>query len=182
MEENEDTRLVNQCLNGDRRAFETIIGKYQGAIFNIAHRMSHNVQDAEDIAQASFLKAYEKLGSYKPEFKFFSWIYRITINESINFLKHRNKFESFNDGQDVPETTAAEESELQEPRRILEESLMELKEDHRAVIVLKHFENLSYDEIGHVLGISEKKVKSRLFTARQVLRERLMKKGIRSND
>jgi RNA polymerase sigma-70 factor (ECF subfamily) len=180
MVELEDSALVQQTLEGNMRAFEVIVDRYQKPVFNIALRMLRDADDAEDVAQVAFLKAYENLRLYKPGFKFFSWLYRIAMNESLNFLRQRRPFERM---EDVREAAAlADEVETAEVAQQIEQALMRLTADQRAVVVLKHFEGFSYLEIGQILDISEKKVKSRLFAARQVLRGVLVKKGFGSND
>jgi len=183
MIEQGDGELVEQTLQGRREAFGRLVERYQKPVFNVALRMLHDEADAEDAAQTTFIRAYQKLGTFDPAQKFFSWLYRIVVNESLNMLKRRGRFERFEggtgdkvaDGGDQ-EREAGVEQEAREQR--IQEGLMELKAEQRAVIVLKHFEGLSYAEIGEVLEIPEKKVKSRLFAARTVLRNVLIRKGI----
>jgi RNA polymerase sigma-70 factor (ECF subfamily) len=174
MVHDEDLGLVRQFLAGDRSAFERIVEKYQKTVFNVAFRMTREAKEAEDIAQEVFLKVYERLESFNPKYRFFSWLYRITVNESLNTLDDE---EMAAGGPDLDEITEANERS-----RKIADAMMELNVDQRAVVVLKHFEGLSYEEIAQVLEISEKKVKSRLFTARQVLRDILLKKGVGSDD
>ena len=84
MSDSEDRSLIRRCLRGDTEAFGRLIDRYQGPLFNTALRITGDCEEAKDITQTIFIKAYEKLSSYKPEHKFFSWIYRMLINESIN--------------------------------------------------------------------------------------------------
>jgi RNA polymerase sigma-70 factor (ECF subfamily) len=178
----EDLNLVRHFLTGDRAAFERIVEKYQKTVFNVALRMTHEAGDAEDIAQEVFLKAYERLKSFKPEYKFFSWLYRIAVNESLNFLEQKKRYQVLDEQMAAGGPELDDVVEASERSRKIQDAMMKLNVDHRAVIVLKHFEGLSYEEIAQVLEITEKKVKSRLFTARQVLRDILAKKGFGSND
>jgi RNA polymerase sigma-70 factor, ECF subfamily len=178
----DDRRLVEQCLAGDRGAFEQLVGKYQKTVYNLALRMVRNPDDAEDVAQGTFLKAFEKLSSYKSEFKFFSWLYRIGVNEALSFLEERRRFDALDDADAVADTGSSDPVEAEDVKVKIEAGLMDLKADYRAVVVLKHFEGLSYEEIAQILEIDEKRVKSRLFTARQMLRDILMKKGLRGDD
>ena len=83
MSEAEDRELVEKCCDGDRAAFTELVDRYQKTVFNTALRIVGDPEEAEDVAQSAFLKAYEKLDSYKPQYRFFSWIYRITVNESL---------------------------------------------------------------------------------------------------
>jgi len=178
MMETPDQDLVVRCLDGDAGAFASLVGRYQKTVFNAVLRMVRDPDDAEDITQSVFVKAYEHLASYKPGHKFFSWIYRMAMNETLNFLKSRKRLERL----DNPETAssektpdqAAEENALRED---MGETLMRLDVSHRAVVVLRHFHDLSYDEIAYVLDLPERLVKSRLFTARQQLKELLTAKG-----
>src|SRR5437763_1685892 len=93
MSEQDDEVLVRQCMAGDHGAFEVLVEKYQGPLFNLALRMTQEYADAEDITQTAFLKAYESLSSYKPGRKFFSWLYRIAVNETLNFLRGKRSQE-----------------------------------------------------------------------------------------
>jgi RNA polymerase sigma-70 factor (ECF subfamily) len=184
MTEQEDSALVRQCLEGNQNAFNALIVKHQKAVFNVALRMVKDYDDAQDLAQTVFIKAYERLRSFDAGHKFFSWIYRMAVNESLNFIKRRRRFEALDDGAEYAagEPTPAEDYEESEMSRNIQSALMNLQADHRAVIVLKHFEQLSYEEIGQILDIPEKTVKSRLFTARQVLKDIMIKKGYVKHD
>ena len=87
MNEDSDGTLVRRCCNGDRHAFEALVVRYEKPVFNAALRMLHDREEARDVAQTVFLKVYEHLGEYDPSHKFYSWIYRIALNESINTLQ-----------------------------------------------------------------------------------------------
>ncbi len=178
MTERDDAALIGECLSGVLKSFEIIVERYQKQIYNLALRMVHNHDDAEDISQSVFVKAYENLASFNPRFKFFSWIYRMAINESINFVKQRKI------GEELPPNVLSIErtpednySELVLREQLLE-ALMKLDIDYRAVIILRHFEGFSYGEISYILDVPEKTVKSRLFTARQSLRDILINEGV----
>jgi RNA polymerase sigma-70 factor, ECF subfamily len=178
MLEPDDKDLVRRCLNGDLKAFEIILERYQKPIFNVALRVLSNTTDAADVTQATFVKAYEKLSSYNEHYKFFSWLYRIAVNTSLNFLEQKKRSDLLGD-EDVSEGNRLEE-ELNAAERVekLEDAILNLSIDHRIVIVLRHFHDLSYEEIGEILDIPEKTVKSRLFTARQLLKDMLTKAGL----
>ncbi len=181
MKETDDREAVRSCLDGDVKSFELLVEKYQGVVYNIALRMVRNPEDAEDISQAAFLKAYEKLGTYRESFRFYSWLYRIAVNEALNFLDRQKRYTRLDERIEDPRQALDAASEVRERDERIQEALMELKPDHRVVLILKHFEDFSYEEIGAILDITEKRVKSRLFTARQILREVLVKKGIVAN-
>ncbi len=181
MKDADDVQAVRRCLGGDVRAFELLVEKYQGVVFNIALRMARDTEDAEDISQTAFLKAYEKLGTYRETFRFYSWLYRIAVNEALNFLDRQKRFTRLDERIEDSGQALDVAGETRERDERIQEALMELKPDHRVVLILRHFEDFSYDEIGAILDIPMKRVKSRLFTARQVLREILVKKGIMDN-
>ncbi len=174
-----DADLVRECLSGNQRSFEELVRKYEKPIYNVALRMLKDRDDAMDVAQTVFVKAYEKLESFDPRREFFSWIYRIAINESINASKKGQRREEYESG--VTAALAAEQEDRQAAGILSEEidrAIEGLKLDYRMVIVLKHFHDFSYHEMAEVLGIEEKTVKSRLFTARQQLKDILIARGV----
>lgn len=181
MKEDNDAALVKQCLGGSHSAFASIVDKHQKTIFNVALRMTNDCQEAEDITQSVFVKAFEKLATFDPNYKLFSWLYSMVVNESLNFLKRRKHFQELDESLVSPERTPEESYEQAEKSENIELALMHLEPEHRALIVLKHFQELSYKEISYILEIPEKTVKSRLFTARQLLRDILLRKGVVRN-
>jgi RNA polymerase sigma-70 factor (ECF subfamily) len=178
MSDVEDRRLVGDCLDGNPAAFETLVEKYNRVLYNIALGMVKEPEDASDITQAAFIKAYEKLNTYKPKFKFFSWIYRITINEALNHLSKRKMFEELDSGIMATGRTPDEDYETARLDDRIRSALIELNVDYRIVIVLRHFLHMSLREMGSVLGVPEKTVKSRLYTARQQMGGILLKQGM----
>jgi len=180
MKERTDAVLVDQSLKGDNRAFEALVLKYEKPVYNLALRMVRVPEDAEDIAQTVFVKAYEKLDSYNPAHRFFSWIYRIAVNESINFCKRNKRTDDYESGvTGVDELTPEENFRAEQLGEHIGDAIGRLKLDYRLVLVLKHFHDFSYREMSEILQIPEKTVKSRLFTARQQLKLILEKEGIR---
>jgi RNA polymerase sigma-70 factor (ECF subfamily) len=178
MNEPGDNQLVRECLSGDERAFETILLRYQGPVFNAVLRMVRDRDEAGDLTQNAFLKAYERLSTFDPEQKFFSWLYRIAINETINFLKRRGRLEPLDGDWAAPAATPETALLDADLSSHVQDALMSIASDYRAVLVLRHFEDLSYDEISQIVGVPEKTVKSRLFTARRLLKERLIAMGL----
>jgi RNA polymerase sigma-70 factor (ECF subfamily) len=168
--------LIKRYLEGEGDAAGGLVDRYQKPLFNVALRMLDNAQDAEDVTQTVFFNAFLKLRTYDPRYKFFSWVYRMTVNESLNVLKSRKQTTALDDEPAIPapEDSAEEAVELQ---RRVGKALMSLKPDDRAVMILRHFVFFSYEEIADVLEIPVKTVKSRLFTARErlrgILRERV---------
>ncbi|MDH4036480.1 MAG: sigma-70 family RNA polymerase sigma factor [Candidatus Krumholzibacteria bacterium] len=174
-----DAELVRECLSGNQRAFETLVRKYEKPIYNVALRILKDPDDAMDISQTVFVKAYEKLESFDEKREFFSWIYRIAINESINASKKTRRQDEYESG-----VTAALPPTQEEQRNAeilseeIERAIEVLTLDYRMVIVLRHFHDFSYQEIAEILDIPEKTVKSRLFTARQQLKDVLTARGV----
>jgi len=130
-----------------------------------------------DATQNAFVNAYEKLHTFDPTYRFFSWIYRIVVNQSINIVGGRREQTALEEHTATDGRGPAEIFDSTEARGQLKRALLELEPHYRTVIVLKHLEGFSYREIGELLDIPEKKVKSRLFTARQRLRVILTERG-----
>lgn len=173
MNKPDDLELVRRSSKGDTQSFATLVERYEKPVYNAAYRMLSNADDAKDVTQTVFLKAYENLGKFDPRFRFFSWIYRIALNESVNLLNKRSRTESLAREPET-ETGGPDDAMEQEIRnRQIQSALMTIKSDYRAVIVLKHFLDCNYVEISQILDIPEKKVKSRLYSGRQLLKEAL---------
>jgi RNA polymerase sigma-70 factor (ECF subfamily) len=177
MIEQDDLALVERCLGGDNRAFEGIVEKYQKPVFNAVFRIVNDYDDSEDVTQAAFVKAYEKLRSFNRKYKFFSWLYRIAVNESINFVNSRKNLEELNESLMSNEKTPDETFDRIDLSERIRDALLDLKLEYRTVVVLKHFQNLSYQEISYIIDVPEKTVKARLFTARERLKGILLRKG-----
>lgn len=174
----QDWKIIKQCLAGQTGNFEELIDRYQKPIFNLSYRMVSDFQDAEDITQTVFIKAYESLNSFNPKYKFFSWIYRMAINETLNVINKKKQLSELDQNivsHDKLPDTEFEERELSQN---IQDALMNLKAEYREVIVLKHLQGLSYKEMSQILSIPEKTVKSRLFSARLLLKDLLIKNGI----
>ena len=173
MEREDDPVLVERCRQGDRGALAALVARYQRPIYNAAYRVLGNADDAKDIAQGVFLKIAERLDDYDPKFKFFSWIYRIAINDSINLLRRNGRDEALDENAELPGPESANpewragEAELS---RHVQVALMGMKAEDRVVLTMRHFSGCSYVEIAQILDLDEKTVKSRLFEARQRLR------------
>jgi RNA polymerase sigma-70 factor, ECF subfamily len=175
----EDLELVKRSLNNGTDAFERLVDKYQKPIYNLGMRMLGNSDDAQDLTQNVFIKSWERLNTFDNKYKFFSWLYRIAINESLNYSKRERIKERLSDEERYTDKDSVDnEYEKNERSRIIHKALLEIDMNYRMVIVLRHYMELSYTEISELIQIPEKTVKSRLFSARQLLKDSLAKKGI----
>jgi len=181
-----EPELVRRAQQGDVKAFDRLMGEYQGRIYALLYNMTSNREDAEDLLQEVFLKAFKALPKFRGQSSFYTWVYRIAVNRAINFVKKRKRRRglSLDDvdmaierdpalveiaGSDTP-LRQAKLTELQEK---LNEALQTLSENHRTVVVLHDIQGLPHQEIGEILGCSTGTVRSRLFYARQQLQAQL---------
>lgn len=175
---------VERAQSGDQEAFRCLVERYQRRVYAVAYGIVRNHDDAWDIAQESFVKAYRNLGRFQGKSGFYTWIYRITYNLCIDSMrsKGRRSFVEI-DSNRMLEAAVAEEAPRQthpsrvadqkELGKIIQTALGQLSEKHRAIIVLREIEELSYEEIADVLKVSKGTVMSRLFHARRKLQELL---------
>ena len=178
----EDAALVGRAQNGDMDAFEELVRKYEGKVFGIASRMLAFSEDAKDAAQEAFLKAYRSLKGFRGDAKFSTWLYRITNNVCLEYLRRRDRrelpldFESAGgDGEtrtmDIPSDIDVESAVLDvEFRALVQKAINSLPAQHRMMIVMRDVQELSYTEISDMLNLPEGTVKSRINRARKNLR------------
>jgi RNA polymerase sigma-70 factor (ECF subfamily) len=172
-----DIEIVNRCLAGDVNAFEVLIERYKKAIYNTAFRMMGNREEAEDVSQEAFIRMYNSLSKYNPEYKFMTWAMKITTNLCLDSLRKRKGetvpidegFE-IKDGKDTPE----EEYIRKENQKLVQDAIRKLPDKYREFLILFHHRNLSYQEIMDITGESLTIVKNRLYRARQMLKEELI--------
>src|SRR5262245_18023918 len=161
MGENVDAARVRACLAGDSQAFAGLVGDYEKPVYNVALRMLREPEEARDIAQTVFLKAWQNLSSYDPQYKFYSWIYRMAINESLNVLRARGRaVEPVDERLPSEDAGPADRLDDDQVRDVVLEAVDRLRPEHRAVIVLKYFVERDYEDIAEILGIDAKTVKS----------------------
>jgi RNA polymerase sigma-70 factor (ECF subfamily) len=178
--------LVRKARRGDLNAYDELVKRYQERIYATIYHMTSNHEDANDLAQESFIKAYQALKSFKGGSSFYTWLYRIAVNKTINFLKQRkNKYHlslndlDFNAEHDpdlvalVSDKTPLRDAGLAELQKKLNEALLKLSEPHRMVVVLHDVQGVSHDEIAEIMGCNIGTVRSRLFYARQELQGHL---------
>jgi RNA polymerase sigma-70 factor (ECF subfamily) len=178
-----ERRLIEHALAGDRAAFGQLVKAHQGVVFNIAYRMLGDRREAEEAAQDAFLRAYQGLTGFDLDRPLAPWLYRIVTNLSLNRLRRKRPTVVSLDGAasegmppvQVPDRAAGPADRLlrAESQARIREAILSLAPADRAVIELRHFQGLSYEEIAMELGVSLSSVKSRLFRARRKLRPHL---------
>ena len=153
----------------------------QKPIYNAAYRMLGSREEAADVTQTTFLKVFENIQRFDPKYRLFSWTYRIAMNESIDQLKRSKRTEPLREAPVSDSRSPQEKAAQSQLADEVQATLMELNDDHRAVITLRHFSDCSYEDISRILEIPEKTVKSRLFSARRQLKEKLNQHGVFSS-
>ena len=189
-----DTELVVRALAGREDGFEELVRRYQRPIVAYVYRMVGDYDAALDLAQEVFIKVYNSLGRYRPEFKFSTWIYRIAHNAAIDHLRRQGasrteEMEVAGEGGSTFEKplaskslTPEQETERGERRAEIEEVVAQLSPAYRELIVLRHSHDLSYDEIAEVTSLPLGTVKNRIFRAREAMRKHLIRMGIEGVD
>lgn len=171
-----DWEIVQKVLRGDSNAFSQIVSRYKGAVYSLCYRMTNHQGDAEDLSQEVFIKAYQHLNKYNPQYKFSTWILRIATNTTIDFQR-KKKVETYplETTMTNQEETASAEAIFfhKENQGAIEKAIQGLPPDYRAIILLYHYYGLSYQELTVALGLPLSKVKNRLHRSRNLLKEQL---------
>jgi RNA polymerase sigma factor (sigma-70 family) len=183
LSELEDAVLVRSSQEGDLRAFDELVRRYQQRVYATVYHMTSNHEDAGDLTQESFIKAFKALKRFKGDSSFYTWVYRIAVNRTINFLKQRNRRSfhmSLNDMDMqvekyadllmfISDKTPRRDIRLNELQEKLNEALMKLSETHRLTVTLHDIQGMAHEEIGKIMDCNTGTVRSRLFYARQQL-------------
>jgi RNA polymerase sigma-70 factor (ECF subfamily) len=177
MREDPDAALVLASRAGDRQAFAQLLARYEKPVFNAAYRILHHREDAADVTQTAFLRAYEHLDRYDPAQRFFAWIYRIAMNEALDVGARKAPVDVELDVMPDPAGGPDDQAEGAQADARVQDALMALALEQRVLVVLKHVQDCSYEQMAAILECPVKTVKSRLFTARRALRERLLERG-----
>jgi RNA polymerase sigma factor RpoE len=177
-----EMELVDRARRGDLAAYDDLVQRYQQRIYATVYHMTANHEDANDLAQEAFIKAYQALKSFKGGSSFYTWVYRIAVNKTINFLKQRKNRSQmslndldFNAENDpdlvalVSDKTPRRDAALSELQEKLNEAMQRLSEQHRLVVTLHDVQGLSHEEIAKIMECNIGTVRSRLFYARQQL-------------
>jgi RNA polymerase sigma factor (sigma-70 family) len=186
LSEADERALVLKAKDGDLDSYDELVRRYQERIYSTLYHMTANHEDANDLAQDAFIKAYRALKSFKGDSSFFTWVYRIAINKTINFLKQRKKRTlmslndlDFNAEHDpdlvalISDKTPRRDLNLSELQERLNAAMLKLSEVHRMVVTLHDIQGLSHEEISRLLDCNTGTVRSRLFYARQQLQAHL---------
>ena len=179
----EDAELVRRCGEGDQEAFRTLVTRYHPRIFNLIHNLVKDRDEADDLAQEVFIKAFRSLAGFKGQAQIYTWLYRIAVNRCLDWLKNRGRHPEMT--LERVEVYRADEAHLQSPGtadaemvqrelgRALEKALQAIPSDYRVALTLREVDGLSYEEIAEVMECSVGTVKSRLFRARLQLQRML---------
>ncbi|HTO91325.1 MAG TPA: sigma-70 family RNA polymerase sigma factor [Candidatus Sulfotelmatobacter sp.] len=178
MTELDEIALVTRALNGDEEAFGDLVDAYGRVIYNLALRMVGDPEDARDLSQIAFVKAWEKLSTFDRQHRFFSWLYRIALNECLNFRKRRRVHEPLDVAMPSHQAGPEASYERSEESERVQVAMMRLRAEDREVLVLRHFLRLSHREMSEMMHVPEKTVKSRLHTARVRLEGQLRAQGV----
>lgn len=179
----DDLPLVRKAQHGDLHAYDELVRHYQERIYSTIYHMTANHEDANDLAQETFIKAFQALHTFKGDASFYTWLYRIAVNKTLNFLKQRRNRAAqlslndldFNAEHDpglvalISDRTPRRDNALAELQEKLNAAMLKLSEPHRLVVTLHDIQGLSHEEIGEIMDCNAGTVRSRLFYARQQL-------------
>ncbi len=189
MTREEELEIINRVRAGDTDAFESLVLEHQNKVYSLALRMVGNEEDARDMAQEAFVRAYTSLAGFRGDSKFSVWLYRLTSNICIDFLRSRQRHQTVSltydtddaeGGQlEIPDERFSPETGLEraELRDSVVRGLDSLSPEFRSILLLREIEGLTYEEIGRALDLEEGTVKSRIFRARKKLTEFLLRDG-----
>lgn len=178
MEELTDLQLIEEVRNGKRRAFTELMRRYQQRVYWVARRIVGTHEDADDIAQETFVKAYIALGDFRGESSFFTWLYRIAVNLSLNAVRKRQLVNYLRESDIINRIFPSSEDpardvEFKETESRLQEAIARLPEKQRAVFVMRYYDEMSYEEISEVMKTSVGGLKANFFHALRKVREYL---------
>ena len=178
----EDRELVDRARGGDTKAFDALVEKYTPRLYGLVYHMTSNREDTHDILQDVFAKAYRSLKRFQGKSSFYTWIYSISVNMTLNFLKKRKRragysFDDIDSGiQNDPafidqghRANPRRQSNIHELQKKLNEAMQELSDDHRSVVTMFDIQGMPHAEISRILGVSEGTVRSRLYYAHKQL-------------
>ncbi len=175
MNHQSDQYYINQVLEGRVNAFSVLVERYQSLVYTVVYRMMKNKEQAEEVAQDCFIKAYQSLNKYRGEAKFSTWLYTIAYRKSLDAIKASKRImtseliEEINEGEIELVTDALSYLEAKERKEIISDSIMKLSEDEAAIVTLYYFDEKSIKEIVEVVGLTADNVKIKLYRSRKKL-------------
>jgi len=180
-----DDQLISRALAGDQKAYEALLVRHKNAIFHVVTKIVRNREEAQDLVQETFMKAFNALASYRSEYRFSTWLYKIAANCAIDFVR-KKRIEALSldrpietkDGQvefELPDHTWDPEQDLvrKQKLRSIDEAIDSLPDKYRQVIIYRHRDDKSYEEIASIIGTPVGTVKARIFRARELLKKKL---------
>ncbi len=183
--QDDDSILIEQALAGSQKAYTELMERHRTAIYHIINKIVHNEDVANDLVQETFMKAFSALATYRSEYRFSTWLYKIAANTSIDFLR-KKRIQALSldrplvtkDGEvdiEIPDYSYHPERDLEQKERnfSIEEAIESLPKKYREVIVYRHKDDKSYEEIADLLGVPVGTVKARIFRARELLKKKL---------
>jgi len=176
----QDQPYINRTLKGDMNAYTILVDRYKHMVFTLAMRMVKNREEAEEIAQDTFLKVYNALGKFKGESKFSTWVYKIAYYRSLDYIKKIGRTPNLSPIEGFVENSLADDSnvmvqlEQNERKMAIKEALQVMTGDDGMLITLHYFEELTLQEISEIMGINTNNVKVKLFRARKRLQQILL--------
>lgn len=181
----QETILIQEALGGSQKAYRELTEKHQVAVYHIIYKIVRDKETANDLVQETFMKAFSSLASYRSEFRFSTWLYKIAANCSIDFLRKKKinalsldqelETKDGTVGIEVPDYSYHPERELErkQQRFSIEEAIQSLPDKYREVIIYRHKDDKSYEEIADLLDIPVGTIKARIFRARELLKKKL---------
>ncbi|HVP37751.1 MAG TPA: sigma-70 family RNA polymerase sigma factor [Candidatus Saccharimonadales bacterium] len=184
----DDALLVQRCLRGEERAYGVLLGRYRRSVYSLIYRMVGNAEEAQDLAQEAFIRAFRSLASYDPQRSFANWLFKIASNLTIDFFRKRRlptvstaMGEEEDEGRELdlpdPSPSALDSLVEDEEARLTADLVQSLPEHYRIVVLLRHGQDLTYEEIADALSLPVGTVKARLHRARHMLRDKLEGRG-----
>ncbi|MHA7058206.1 RNA polymerase sigma factor [Aquimarina sp. M1] len=175
MNHQSDQYYIKQVLEGDTNAFSTLVQRYQGIVYTVAYRMIKNKEEAEEVSQDTFVKAYKSLVNYRGEAKFSTWLYTIAYRKSLDRIKKNKRFiateliEEISEGEAGIINDALSYLQDKERKQVISDSILKLPEEEAAIVTLYYFEEKSVKEIKEIIGLTEDNIKIKLYRSRKKL-------------
>ncbi|WP_405205641.1 RNA polymerase sigma factor [Aquimarina sp. LLG6339-5] len=175
MNHQSDQYYIKQVLGGDANAFSTLVERYQNLVYTVIYRMVRNKEEAEEVAQDTFIKAYKSLSNYRGQAKFSTWLYTIAYRKGLDAIKTKKRFiateliEDISEGEVTIVNDALSYLQDKERKQIISDSILKLPEEEAVIVTLYYFEEKSVKEIKDIVGITENNIKIKLYRSRKKL-------------